>query len=69
MPRSIIFSSAVWLALASVAFAAGKREEQVREDMKKVGNDPNWVYNDLDKGFAEAKRLNKPMLSVFRCVP
>jgi hypothetical protein len=25
-----------------------------------------WVYNDLDAGFAEAKRSGKPLLVVFR---
>ncbi len=69
MLRQSIFSSVVWIALASVALGAGKREEQVRQDMKTVGNDPNWIYNDLSKGIAEAKRQNKPMLVVFRCIP
>ncbi len=28
-----------------------------------------WIYNDLDAGFAEARRTGKPLLVVLRCVP
>jgi hypothetical protein len=28
-----------------------------------------WIYDDLDAGFAEAKKSGKPMLVVLRCVP
>ena len=29
---------------------------------------PAWIYNDLDKAFTEARRSNKPILAVVRCV-
>jgi len=29
----------------------------------------HWIYNDLDAGIARAKRENKPLFVVFRCVP
>ena len=28
-----------------------------------------WIYNDLPKGFAEAKKTGKPLLVVLRCIP
>ncbi|MBR90873.1 MAG: signaling protein [Verrucomicrobiales bacterium] len=28
-----------------------------------------WIYNDLHKAFAEAKRTGKPLFVTFRCVP
>ena len=28
-----------------------------------------WIYNDLARGFAEAKRTGKPLFVTFRCVP
>lgn len=28
-----------------------------------------WIYDDLDAGYAEAKRTGKPLLVVLRCVP
>lgn len=30
-------------------------------------NDVRWIYNDVDRAFAEAE--NKPLLVVLRCVP
>lgn len=28
-----------------------------------------WIYNDIARGFAEAKRTGKPLFVTFRCVP
>lgn len=58
------------LLLTSQLLAAPKtREEKVREDKQKVEAEGFWIYNDLQKGFAEAKRTNKPLLVVLRCIP
>ncbi len=48
---------------------AQTREEKVRADRKKVEAEGYWIYNDLAKGFAEAKRTGKPLLVVLRCIP
>ena len=32
-------------------------------------NDARWIYNDFERGFAEAKKTGKPLLVVLRCVP
>ena len=45
------------------------REGAVRADAAKMENDPRWIYNDIDAGFAEAKRTGKPLMVVLRCVP
>ncbi len=45
------------------------REEKVREDRRKVESEGFWIYNDLDRGFAEARRTGKPLLVVLRCIP
>lgn len=45
------------------------REQKVREDREKVEAEGFWIYNDLAKGFEEAKRTGKPMLVVLRCIP
>ncbi len=45
------------------------REQKVREDREKVEKTGYWIYNDLDKGFAEAKQTGKPMLVILRCLP
>ena len=45
------------------------REQKVREDREKVEKTGYWIYNDLAKGFAEAKQTGKPMLVILRCLP
>lgn len=45
------------------------RDQQVREDRAKVEADGFWIYNDLPKAFAEAKKSGKPILVVLRCIP
>ncbi len=36
------------------------------EDHLLVGD---WIYDDVDAGYAEAKKTGKPLLVSFRCVP
>lgn len=45
------------------------REGAVRSDKATMENDARWIYNDYQKGFAEANRTGKPLLVVLRCVP
>lgn len=51
------------------AAAVKDREGAVRGDKAAMENDARWIYNDVDRGFAEAKRTGKPLLVVLRCVP
>lgn len=76
--RLVHLGTACALCLAGVAvlkFAAGDeakeptREERVRDDRAKVEAEGFWIYNDLARGFAEAKETGKPLLVVFRCLP
>jgi hypothetical protein len=48
---------------------AQTRDEMVREDRRKVTEDGFWIYNDLPKAFAEARKTGKPILVVLRCIP
>lgn len=59
------------IALASSAFAetVKDREGAVRGDKAKMENNDRWIYQDVDAGFAEAKRTGKPLMVVLRCVP
>ena len=61
----------LFFALAAATFAQPKisREDKVKLDRKKVEAEGFWIYNDLSKGFAEAKKSGKPMLVVLRCIP
>lgn len=60
---------ALALAVAGRAAAVKDREGAVRGDKAKMENDARWIYNDVDRGFAEAKQSGKPLLVVLRCVP
>ncbi|MBT3268495.1 hypothetical protein HN371_15165 [Candidatus Poribacteria bacterium] len=42
------------------------RADQVRGDKTDVEDAGLWIYNDLEKGIAEAKSNGMPMLVVFR---
>jgi serine protease Do len=53
---------------ANLAFAQS-REEKVRADKAKVESEGFWIYNDLPKGFAQAKKSGQPMIVVLRCIP
>ena len=68
-PRVVLV--ALFFLSSSLAFAEAvkDREGAVRQDKATMENDARWAYNDLDRGFAEAKRTGKPLLAVLRCVP
>ena len=50
--------------MAGLCFGHGDRE--VAEDQEAVKSTGFWIYNDLDQGFAEAKKTGKLLLVVFR---
>jgi hypothetical protein len=68
MYRIIILSLFMALSVAGKA-AAQSREDKVRADRKKIESEGFWIYNDLARGFAEAKKTGKPLLVVLRCIP
>ncbi|HXG12283.1 MAG TPA: Trx7/PDZ domain-containing (seleno)protein [Gemmataceae bacterium] len=68
MCRSVILAVIVWLAVTGLVHAQS-REEKVRADRQKVEAEGFWIYNDLPRGFAEARRTGKPLLVVLRCIP
>jgi serine protease Do len=62
------------LFIAALPWAANgetvkDREGAVRGDRQKMEQDERWIYNDIERGFAEAKASGKPLLVVLRCVP
>ena len=54
----------VLFLIAGLCFGHGDRE--VAEDQEAVKSTGFWIYNNLDQGFAEAKKTGKPLLVVFR---
>ena len=65
----LLLTIALSLAARGVAETVKDREGAVRKDRAAVENDARWIYNDWQRGFAEAKRTGKPLLIVLRCVP
>lgn len=68
MLRAIVLCLAVGLQSFASA-AAQDRETKVRDDRDRLNDSDVWVYNDFDRGVAEAKRTGKPLFVVFRCIP
>lgn len=69
MPRSLLLSLTLLCTLASFTPAQPTREDKVRGDRKKVEAEGFWIYNDLPAAVAEAKKTNKPILAILRCIP
>lgn len=67
--RWLLVLSLGWTAGSAEAAAVKDREGAVRQDKAAMENDARWIYNDVERGFAEAKRTGKPLLVVLRCVP
>ena len=45
---------------------AQTREQSVRKDRVTIGTGGLWIYNDLPKALAEARKTQQPLLVVFR---
>lgn len=63
------FAVCLTLAFCSIAIAQETREEKLSKDRDRFEHSKHWIYNDIDKGFATAKRTGKPLLVVLRCIP
>lgn len=73
---SLVYRGIIVCCLMSAAFAAvpcygqqPTRAEKLQRDRQRVEAAGKWIYNDLPAAFAEAKRTNKPIMVVLRCVP
>src|SRR5207244_1520533 len=67
--RPVLPFVAALLAAASFAETVKDREGAVRNDRAAMEKDARWIYNDVGRGFSEARRTGKPLLVVLRCVP
>jgi hypothetical protein len=66
--RTVLLSLTTWLVVTSLV-SAQTREQKVLADRQKVEAEGFWIYNDLPRGLAEAKKTGKPLLVVLRCIP
>lgn len=66
---AIVLTLSLVVSCAVLAEAVKDREGAVRADQAKMKDDGRWIYNDIERGFAEAKKSGKPLLVALRCVP
>ena len=57
------------LLLLACAPAAQDRATRVRNDRQQVVAHGQWIYDDLERGLAEARQSGKPLVVVLRCIP
>jgi serine protease Do len=69
LSSALLFALGLFGASVLHAETVKDREGAVRKDRATMENDPRWIYNDFERGFAEANRSGKPLLIVLRCVP
>ncbi len=67
--RALAIILSATLPLTTFADAVKDREGAVRNDKATMEKDARWLYNDIEAGFAAAKKSGKPLLVVLRCVP
>ncbi|MEW6302124.1 MAG: hypothetical protein AB1705_01545 [Verrucomicrobiota bacterium] len=67
----LIAIASVFIGALTLSAAPEDRKAKVQGDRKAVETAAagKWIYNDLAKGFAEAKLTGKPLLVVLRCIP
>lgn len=63
------FALFLFLSLFHCDLMAQTRQQKVLGDKLKFEATGSWFYNDLEKGFETAGRLNQPILVVLRCIP
>ncbi len=67
--RSAFLVTACFLCLIPSASGQDERTNRLNADRESFETSAQWYYNDLDRGFDEARRTGKPLLVVLRCVP
>src|SRR5690606_27010836 len=70
MLRELCCAVVVLFCVVGLAWGAPQdRDTKVRNDKQEVVDAGFWIYDDLDRGIALAKRTHKPLLVVIRCIP
>jgi hypothetical protein len=69
MSRALLCMALVLVPTITLQAAPPDRDTKVRNDKQEVVEQGFWIYDDLEKGIALAKRTKKPLLVVIRCIP
>ena len=59
----------VGVLLAVPATADGDRESKVIRDKQQFESKDDWLYNDLDQAYRQARQTGRPIMAVLRCIP
>jgi len=54
------------ILILAISLCFGHGDEEVAEDQVTVKSTGYWIYNDIEQGFAQAKKTGQPLLIVFR---
>ncbi len=64
---ALLFGGWARLFAQSNAAVSGRGNTKLKEQLQEHGKIADfWIYDDLDLGFAQAKKTGKPLLLVFR---
>jgi len=55
--------------LLSAPVSAQTKLDPLQYSLGDVAVKGSWIYNDVNAGFAQARKTGRPLLVVFRCVP
>ena len=62
-----ILATGLFLAFAAALFA--KDDVRLKDALQDDLVAASWIYDDIERGYAEARKSGKPLLISFRCVP
>lgn len=63
------WSAASALLLCGGALLFGGEDPELRAFLNDQKYENGWIYEDLDAGYAEARKTDKPLLVCLCCVP
>ena len=70
MFRRTLWLSLLFLGAAGIASGEGVVGKlDLQEKLKDTPIVGDWIYDDLEAGFVEARKTGKPLLAFLRCVP
>lgn len=64
--RRLVLLFMILGVLAALAAATQDGNRQLQQSLNDNDVHASWIYNDIEAGFAEAKKTGKPLLVVFR---
>ncbi len=66
MNRNALVASLLVISLASVLAQESKKQNLLKDHLGDTGVHGSWIYEDIQAGYAQAKKTGKPLLVGFR---